>query len=102
MLHREDRPRNRRRQLFADPKPLTHPGLLRSVPKLTAIGIEKALRLETIEALFQARQICLSAAILHLDAAFEWTFALRGDPLFELPEDVRVLCVLYDRTRSLR
>lgn len=83
--------------LFADPKHPYTRGLLRSVPKLTEIGIAKAERLQTIEGTvpsptnlpfgchFAPRcehrmEVCVSGYI----------------PLTELANGVKVRCVLHD------
>jgi oligopeptide/dipeptide ABC transporter ATP-binding protein len=84
-------------EIFENPKHPYTRGLLRSVPKLTEIGIKKAERLQTIEGTvpsptdlplgchFAPRcehriEICTHGAI----------------PLTELPNGVKVRCVLHD------
>ncbi|MEQ1642445.1 MAG: ABC transporter ATP-binding protein [Pyrinomonadaceae bacterium] len=84
-------------ELFADPKHPYTRGLLRSVPKLTEVGIAKAERLQTIEGTvpsptnlpfgchFAPRcehrmEVCVSGYI----------------PLTELGDGIKVRCVLHD------
>ena len=88
-------------ELFADPKHPYTRGLLRSVPKLTEVGIAKAERLQTIEGTvpsptnlpfgchFAPRcehrmEVCVSGYI----------------PLTELESGVKVRCVLHDPTQK--
>jgi len=85
-------------ELFARPKHPYTEGLLRSVPKLTAEHVAKAERLETIEG------VVPSPTDLPTGCHFAPRCPHRmprcttegAIPLYDLENDVRVRCVLYD------
>jgi peptide/nickel transport system ATP-binding protein/oligopeptide transport system ATP-binding protein len=88
-------------ELFANPKHPYTRGLLRSVPKLTEVGIAKAERLQTIEGVVPSPT----------DLPFGCHFAPRCEhrmdicsegeiPLTELPNGVKVRCVLQDEKQK--
>ena len=85
-------------ELFARPKHPYTEGLLRSVPKLTAEHVAKAVRLETIEG------VVPSPTDLPPGCHFAPRCPHRmprcttegAIPLYDLEHEVRVRCVLYD------
>lgn len=88
-------------ELFADPKHPYTRGLLRSVPKLTEVGIAKAERLQTIEGTVPSPT----------NLPFGCHFAPRCDhrmevcvsgyiPLTKLANGVKVRCVLHDEQQK--
>ncbi len=88
-------------ELFADPKHPYTRGLLRSVPKLTARSIAKSTRLQTIDGTVPSPTDLPKGC--HFAPRCEHTMEIctQGEiPLFELANNVKVRCVLYDEARK--
>jgi peptide/nickel transport system ATP-binding protein/oligopeptide transport system ATP-binding protein len=84
-------------ELFEKPKHPYTQGLLRSVPKLTAHDIEKATRLQTIEGVVPTPTNLPPGCHFAPRCEFRMDRCTHGEiPLFELPNDVKVRCLLYD------
>jgi peptide/nickel transport system ATP-binding protein/oligopeptide transport system ATP-binding protein len=84
-------------ELFEKPKHPYTQGLLRSVPKLTARDIEKAVRLQTIDGVVPTPTDLPPGCHFAPRCEFRMERCTRGEiPLFELPNDVKVRCILYD------
>ena len=84
-------------ELFADPKHPYTRGLLRSVPKLTVAGIEKAERLQTIEGTVPSPTNLPPGCHFAPRCEFRMPICTEMEiPLYELPQDARVRCLLYD------
>jgi peptide/nickel transport system ATP-binding protein len=85
------------KELFARPKHPYTEGLLRSVPKLTAEGVEKQKRLETIEGTVPSPVALPPGCHFAPRCSHRMPRCLEGEiPLYELENSVRVRCVLYD------
>ncbi|MDQ3135291.1 MAG: ABC transporter ATP-binding protein, partial [Acidobacteriota bacterium] len=84
-------------ELFARPKHPYTEGLLRSVPKLTAAGVGKAERLETIEGTVPKPTALPPGCHFAPRCPHRMPRCTEGEiPLYELAHDARVRCVLYD------
>jgi oligopeptide/dipeptide ABC transporter ATP-binding protein len=84
-------------ELFEKPKHPYTQGLLRSVPRLTARDIEKAVRLQTIDGVVPTPTDLPPGCHFAPRCEFRMDRCTRGEiPLFELPNDVKVRCILYD------
>jgi peptide/nickel transport system ATP-binding protein len=84
-------------ELFARPKMPYTEGLLRSVPKLTAAGVAKSVRLETIEGTVPSPTALPAGCHFAPRCTHRMPRCTVGEiPLYELENDVRVRCVLYD------
>jgi oligopeptide/dipeptide ABC transporter ATP-binding protein len=84
-------------ELFARPKMPYTEGLLRSVPKLTVAGVTKAARLETIEGTVPSPTALPEGCHFAPRCAHRMPRCTVGEiPLYDLENDVRVRCVLYD------
>jgi oligopeptide/dipeptide ABC transporter ATP-binding protein len=84
-------------ELFEKPKHPYTQGLLRSVPKLTARDIEKAVRLQTIEGVVPSPTNLPPGCHFAPRCEFRMERCTKGEiPLFDLENEVRVRCVLYD------
>lgn len=84
-------------ELFEKPKHPYTQGLLRSVPKLTARHIEKAVRLQTIDGVVPTPTDLPPGCHFAPRCEFRMERCTQGEiPLFELPNDVKVRCILYD------
>ena len=85
-------------EIFEKPKMPYTQGLLRSVPKLSGKAIEKAARLQTIEGVVPNPTAlppgCHFAP--RCDFRIEGVCTTGEIPLYELENDVKVRCVLYD------
>ncbi|MEO7539831.1 MAG: ABC transporter ATP-binding protein [Pyrinomonadaceae bacterium] len=83
--------------LFADPKHPYTRGLLRSVPKLTDAGAAKAIRLQTIEGTVPSPTQLPPGCHFAPRCEFRMERCTHGQiPLYQLNNDVKVRCVLYD------
>jgi len=90
-------------ELFADPKHPYTRGLLRSVPKLSVAGIEKAERLQTIEGTVPSPTNLPPGCHFAPRCEFRMPICTEMEiPLYELPQDARVRCVLYDSREGNR
>jgi peptide/nickel transport system ATP-binding protein/oligopeptide transport system ATP-binding protein len=84
-------------ELFARPKHPYTEGLLRSVPKLTAAEVAKALRLETIEGTVPSPTALPPGCHFAPRCSHRMPRCTEGEiPLYDLEGGVRVRCVLYD------
>ncbi len=84
-------------EIFDKPKHPYTQGLLRSVPKLTADHIEKAVRLQTIEGVVPSPTNLPPGCHFAPRCEFRMDRCTHGEiPLFILENDVKVRCVLYD------
>lgn len=84
-------------ELFADPKHPYTRGLLRSVPKLAAVGEEDAARLHTIEGTVPSPTALPLGCHFAPRCEYRMEICTQGEiPLTELPNDVKVRCVLHD------
>ena len=84
-------------ELFAEPKHPYTQGLLRSVPKLTAAGIAKAERLQTIDGTVPSPTNLPNGCHFAPRCEFRMDICTRSEiPLLPLANDVKVRCVLYD------
>ncbi len=87
-------------ELFADPKHPYTRGLLRSVPKLTETGIAKAERLQTIEGTVPSPTNLPFGCHFAPRCVHRMDICTEGEiPLTELPNGVKVRCVLHDETQ---
>ncbi len=84
-------------ELFARPKHPYTEGLLRSVPKLTAEHVAKAIRLETIEGVVPSPTELPAGCHFAPRCQHRMPRCTEGEiPLYDLEGEVRVRCVLYD------
>jgi oligopeptide/dipeptide ABC transporter ATP-binding protein len=84
-------------EIFAKPKHPYTQGLLRSVPKLTESGVERAVRLETIEGTVPSPTNLPDGCHFAPRCRFRMVKCVHGEiPLYELANDVKVRCVLYE------
>src|SRR5688572_22109103 len=84
-------------EIFEKPKHPYTQGLLRSVPKLTAVDIEKATRLKTIEGVVPSPTNLPPGCHFAPRCEFRMERCTVGEiPLYILENDVKVRCVLYD------
>ncbi len=87
-------------ELFADPKHPYTRGLLRSVPKLTETGFAKAERLQTIEGTVPSPTNLPFGCHFAPRCVHRMDICTEGEiPLTEMPNGVRVRCVLHDETQ---
>lgn len=83
-------------ELFADPKHPYTRGLLSSVPKLTAIGAEKAEKLQTIEGTVPSPTDLPAGCHFAPRCVHRMEACVVGEiPLIGLGEDQKVRCLLY-------
>jgi oligopeptide/dipeptide ABC transporter ATP-binding protein len=83
-------------EIFEHPKHPYTKGLLRSVPKLAADSIEKVVRLQTIEGTVPSPTNLPNGCHFAPRCDFRMEICTRGEiPLYDLPNDVKVRCVLY-------
>ena len=88
-------------EIFEKPKHPYTQGLLRSVPKLSTEHIGKATRLETIEGVVPNPTDLPEGCHFALRCAFRMERCTHGEiPLYHLPNNVSVRCVLYDEESS--
>lgn len=84
-------------ELFEKPKHPYTQGLLKSVPKLSAKHIEKRSRLQTIEGVVPSPTNLPDGCHFAPRCAFRMERCVRGEiPLYELENDIKVRCVLFD------
>jgi oligopeptide/dipeptide ABC transporter ATP-binding protein len=84
-------------ELFARPRHPYTEGLLRSVPRLTAEHVKKAMRLETIEGVVPSPLALPAGCHFAPRCAHRMPRCTQGDiPLYQLEDEVQVRCVLYD------
>ena len=88
-------------ELFEDPKHPYTRGLIRSVPKLTARSIAKSVRLQTIDGVVPSPTDLPKGCHFAPRCEHAMDICRRGEiPLFELANDVKVRCVLYDQAQK--
>ncbi|HEY0426616.1 MAG TPA: ABC transporter ATP-binding protein [Pyrinomonadaceae bacterium] len=85
-------------EIFEKPKMPYTQGLLRSVPKLSAVGVEKATRLSTIEGTVPSPTNLPDGCHFapRCEFCIEGVCTTGEIPLYQLENDVKVRCVLYD------
>ena len=84
-------------EIFAKPKHPYTQGLLKSVPKLSTDAIEKDVRLQTIEGTVPSPTNLPDGCHFAPRCAYRMERCVHGEiPLYELPNNVKVRCVLYD------
>jgi oligopeptide/dipeptide ABC transporter ATP-binding protein len=89
-------------ELFARPKHPYTEGLLRSVPKLTAAEVKKAVRLSTIEGTVPKPTNLPEGCHFAPRCQHRMPRCTEGDlPLYQLDGGVQVRCVLYDLTAAV-
>ena len=87
-------------ELFVDPKHPYTQGLFNSVPKLSAPDIERATRLETIEGTVPSPTELPPGCHFAPRCKYRMPECEIGEiPLYELENDVRVRCILYEEKR---
>ena len=88
-------------EIFERPKHPYTQGLLKSVPKLSAHAIEKVSRLQTIEGTVPSPTNLPEGCHFAPRCEFRMHICTRGTiPLFELPNETKVRCVLYDEKQK--
>lgn len=88
-------------EIFESPKHPYTRGLLKSVPKLSAATIEKVSRLQTIEGVVPSPTNLPPGCHFAPRCEFRVDKCTDGEiPLFELENDVKVRCVLYENERE--
>jgi peptide/nickel transport system ATP-binding protein/oligopeptide transport system ATP-binding protein len=89
-------------ELFARPKHPYTEGLLRSVPKLTEAGVQKAARLQTIEGTVPKPTNLPAGCHFAPRCPHRMPRCTEGDlPLYQLEGGVAVRCVLYDLSAAV-
>jgi oligopeptide/dipeptide ABC transporter ATP-binding protein len=84
-------------EIFASPRHPYTRGLLASVPKLTEAGSARDERLNTIEGVVPNPTQLPDGCHFAPRCEFRMDICTRGEiPLYELPNGVKVRCVLYD------
>ena len=88
-------------ELFSDPKHPYTRGLLRSVPKLSDVAAGRDQPLATIEGTVPSPTNLPPGCHFAPRCEFRMDRCLHGEiPLYSLPNDVRVRCVLFDEHRT--
>jgi oligopeptide/dipeptide ABC transporter ATP-binding protein len=88
-------------EIFAKPKHPYTQGLLRSVPKLSVGGIGKNARLQTIEGTVPSPTNLPDGCHFAPRCPYRMERCVHGEiPLYELANDVKVRCVLYDEEQQ--
>ena len=88
-------------EIFEKPKHPYTQGLLKSVPKLTAHDIAKVSRLQTIDGTVPSPTNLPDGCHFAPRCEHTMNICVRGTiPLYELANDVKVRCVLYDEKRK--
>jgi oligopeptide/dipeptide ABC transporter ATP-binding protein len=89
-------------ELFAQPKHPYTEGLLRSVPKLTAEGVQRAERLQTIEGVVPKPTDLPPGCHFAPRCPYRMPRCTEGEiPLYDLDGNVSVRCVLYDPSTTV-
>ncbi len=84
-------------ELFEKPKHPYTQGLLRSVPRLTAHDLQRAVRLQTIEGVVPTPTSLPPGCHFAPRCEFRMDRCTKGEiPLYDLENQVKVRCVLYD------
>jgi oligopeptide/dipeptide ABC transporter ATP-binding protein len=88
-------------EIFAAPKHPYTQGLLRSVPKMRAVGETRERRLQTIDGTVPSPTSLPPGCHFAPRCVFRMEKCTHGEiPLFELENDVEVRCVLYEDERE--
>jgi peptide/nickel transport system ATP-binding protein len=88
-------------EIFAAPKHPYTQGLLRSVPKMRAIGEARERRLQTIDGTVPSPTSLPTGCHFAPRCAFRMEKCTLGEiPLFELENEIKVRCVLYEDERE--
>lgn len=88
-------------EIFEKPKHPYTQGLLKSVPKLSVRDIAKVTRLQTIEGTVPSPTNLPNGCHFAPRCEHTMDICVSGTiPLYELANDVKVRCVLYDETRK--
>ncbi|HEY0658591.1 MAG TPA: oligopeptide/dipeptide ABC transporter ATP-binding protein, partial [Pyrinomonadaceae bacterium] len=88
-------------EIFEKPKHPYTQGLLKSVPKLTAHHIEKVSRLQTIEGTVPSPTNLPEGCHFAPRCQYRFERCVHDPmPLFDLENDVKVRCVLYENERE--
>lgn len=88
-------------EIFEKPKHPYTQGLLKSVPKLSAHHIEKVTRLQTIEGTVPSPANLPEGCHFAPRCEFRMEKCTHGTiPLYEMENDVKVRCVLYENERE--
>src|SRR5262249_25456066 len=88
-------------EIFEKPKHPYTQGLLRSVPKLSAPNIERARRLQTIEGIVPNPTNLPDGCHFAPRCPFRMDKCMHREiPLYRLPNDVSVRCILYEEESS--
>ena len=83
--------------IFEKPRHPYTQGLLRSVPKLTAVDLERSVRLQTIEGVVPTPTNLPPGCHFAPRCEFRMERCTHGEiPLYQLPDDVKVRCILYE------
>jgi len=87
--------------IFEKPKHPYTQGLLKSVPKLSSAHLEKVTRLQTIEGTVPSPTNLPDGCHFAPRCAFRMDICTHGEiPLYEIENDIKVRCVLYDEKRK--
>ncbi len=90
-------------ELFEQPKHPYTQGLLKSVPKLRGIGEAKETRLSTIEGTVPSPTNLPEGCHFAPRCEFRMDICTNGEiPLYQIGNDIRVRCVLYDEILAER
>ena len=90
-------------ELFEKPKHPYTQGLLRSVPKLRGIGEQKETRLSTIEGTVPSPTNLPEGCHFAPRCEFRMDICTKGRiPLYEIENNIKVRCVLYDKNNIER
>lgn len=88
-------------EIFAKPKHPYTQGLLKSVPKLSVGEIAKETRLQTIEGTVPSPTNLPEGCHFAPRCPYRMERCVHGEiPLYELPNNVKVRCVLYDEEQQ--
>ena len=89
--------------IFADPKHPYTRGLLRSVPKLTEVGVSRTERLLTIDGTVPSPTDLPRGCHFAPRCEFRMDICVRGEiPLYQTADGSKVRCVLFDQARKFQ